>query len=87
MLCCGENRVTLVHIMKNESVKFIVIVKETFYVCHLPTLMQSFSKIFTCMVNFLHIRISLDYWLEYIIASYYILSLKYTAVCIKLLIY
>ena len=38
--------VTPVHIMENKSVKLnvTVIVKETFYVCHLPTLMESFSK-------------------------------------------
>ena len=65
MLCCGEKvtplLVTLVHIMENESLKLIVIVKETFYAHYLPTVMQSwffFPKMCTCMhmVNFfLHI--------------------------------
>ena len=50
MLCCGEKvtqlLVTLVHIMENESLKLIVIVKETFYAHYLPTVIQSwfFSK-------------------------------------------
>ena len=34
------------------SGKLIVIVKEMFYVYHLPTLMQSFPRISTSMVNF-----------------------------------
>ena len=61
MLCCRENvihlLVTLVHIAnENKSVKFIVIVKEMFYICHLPTLIcKVFPKIHMCMV-FAHIR-------------------------------
>ena len=56
ILCCGENVIQLlvipVHIMENQSSKLIVIVKEMFYVCHLPTFMQSFSKNMHSMVNF-----------------------------------
>ena len=51
MLCCGEKvtqlLVTLVHIMENESLKLIVIVKETFYAHYLPTVMQSWFVFFS----------------------------------------
>ena len=60
--------VTLVHIMENESFKFIVIVKETFYAHYLPTVMQSlffFQKCACACIWLIFLaHLSLDYWLE-----------------------
>ena len=53
MLCCGENviqlLVTLLHIMENELIKLIVIMKETFYICHLPGFSKRLTKIRTLL--------------------------------------
>ena len=45
MLCYKGNVIQLlITLMEIESVKLTVIVKEMFYICHLPMLTKSFPK-------------------------------------------